>query len=185
MLLQVLGKASGQLFGISIGKHWLMNAVYILVIYDKFCRDPHDLNQVKRHRQNTKHRPFPTLFWLYSMLTFTGVKAETSGSDEHDFHGERETWVPWNLRPRHRFLMVCTDTRLPWRPRSVECVQWCNESSKSPGELNDPLCLWWYVVSHLFVYPSSHVHPCISAAVWIWYSDTEEYCNIPLLQSRL
>ena len=52
----------------------------------------------------------------------------------------------------------------------VGCVQWCEDSSKSPGELNDPLCLWWYVVCHFLVYPSRHVCLCIGAIVWIWYS---------------
>ena len=53
---------------------------------------------------------------------------------------------------------------------SVGRVQWCDDSSKSSGVLDDPLCLWWYVVSHFLAYPSRHQHPCIVAAVWIWYS---------------
>ena len=34
-----------------------------------------------------------------------------------------------------------------------------------------PLCLWWYVISHLLAYPSRHVYPCIGAVVWKGYSD--------------
>ena len=63
---------------------------------------------------------------------------------------------------------ACHDVR---DSTSVGCMQWCDDSSKSPGEFNDPLCMWWYVVSHFLAYPACHVYPYIGAAVWIWYSD--------------
>ena len=34
-------------------------------------------------------------------------------------------------------------------------VQWCDDSSKSPGVLKDPLCLWWYLYVEITWFPIS------------------------------
>ena len=81
----------------------------------------------------------------------------------------------FNWEACSRFLMVCTDTRLPWRPTYRICrlravmrrfLKVARRIERSTLE-----SLWWYVVSHFLAYPSRHVYPCIGAAIWIWYSD--------------
>ena len=87
---------------------------------------------------------------------------------------------------------ACHDVR---DSASVGCVQWCDDSSKSPGELNDPLCLWWYVYVEITWFPTSwpirtilHVMCIPVSEKQVEYgtlTDTEEYRNIMLLPSTI
>ena len=69
-------------------------------------------------------------------------------------------FLDFNWEACSRFLMVCTDTACHdvRDSASVGCVQWCDDSSKSPGELNDPLLSVVIRGSHLLVYPSHQGH---------------------------
>ena len=80
----------------------------------------------------------------------------------------------FNWEACSRFLMVCTDIRLPWPPRWRICrlravMRWFIKVARRMERTT--LCLWRYVVSHFLAYPSRHVYRCIGAAVWTWYAD--------------